>query len=319
MSKKILLLLLVVSFVFVPLHMSASVNGFVITSYEYKLDTLSSATGSFGMPFVWLILQDKLSESFSYHVWYDFQNSDFLMAWIDVKLLDFLSLSGGKIVAPSNQEWYTYPPDQLTPFFSEISGFVGQIGKGFDYGVGFSGNYNIFNYNVTLLNGDNNDKKDICARFTISPIKDLAIAFHTYQIWATATEDKRDLNGVDFKYTGYNLDIRAEYDFGKGGQVLTIGPAEITPGSYKGYYIMAGYRVKLNDYTAFQPVFKYNVFDLDVTGYDPVSDLVLGANFFVGKYFKLMRGYRKITDDKNALYTNNDKKDDIMIRAQLSF
>ena len=323
MYRKVLLIWLILTVsLFKPLVSSTSVNGFVVTNYEYEVDGYK--TGSFTIPFVWLILQDQLTERFAFHVWYDFQFNNFIMGWLDIKLADYLCVNMGKMVAPSNQEWYTYPPDQMTPFFSEISGFVDVIGKGFDYGVGFSGSYQFLTYNMVIFNGganagEDNDKKNFCGRLTISPIKDLDLSVHTYQIYATAEEDERSLSGIDLLYTGFNFDIRAEYDFGKGGSLTTLGPNEITPGDYNGYYFMLGYKIPVTEMLSIQPVFKYNVFDPDVPTYEKVSDIVFGANFYCGKYFKLMLGYRKITDDSNTLYTDNEKKDLFILRAQLSF
>jgi len=295
----------------------ASVSGFVVSNYEYVQD--GSKTGRFYMPFVWLIFQKDLGENFGYHVWYDFQNGNFIMAWLDIKLWDYLTISSGKIVAPSNQEWYTYPPEQLTPYFSEVSNLVGELGKGFDYGIGLSGTLGKLTYNLAIFEGDPNDKKDFCGRLTIKPFKELEASIHTYQIWAYADEAKRDLSGVDIRYSGYNLDIRAEYDFGKADSLFTIGPNAITLGSYSGYYIMLGYKISLNSNMAVQPVFKYNVLDPRAEAFEPVTVLVGGVNFYMGEHFKMMVAYRKITDDTNTYYSDIDKKDAFTVRAQVSF
>jgi len=312
--KKILVIIL---FLLAINRVNASINGFVVSNYEYVKD--GPKAGRFYMPFVWLILQDNLNDNFSYHVWYDFQNSGFVMGWLDIKLSNYATVSAGKIVAPSNQEWYTYPPDQLTPYFSEVSDLVGILGKGMDYGVGLSGSVSKLTYNLTILEGDANDKKDLCFRLSFKPHKDLEISAHTYQIWAYPDEEKRDLSGVDLRYTGNNLDIRAEYDFGKTDTLFTIGPNAITPEDYSGYYIMLGYKKPLNSSTAVQPVFKYNVFDPTVETFDPVSVIVGGINFYFGDSFKLMFAYRKIKDETNTYYSDTDKKDSFTIRAQVSF
>lgn len=314
--KKLLILLLIS--VLIPMKgLKAEVNGFIMSNYEYTID--GSKTGKFYAPFVWLIFSDNVDEQFGFNVWYDFQNSGFLMGWIDIKLTKYFNISAGKIVAPSNQEWYTYPPNQLTPFFSEISGLVGALGKGMDYGLGISGSVPRVTYNFTVMQGDENDYKDFCGRITLNLFNGLNLSGHTYQIWAYPDGEKRSFSGVDINYSGYNVDFRAEYDLCTADTLFLIGPNNINPSKFYGFYIMVGYTKQLSPKISVQPVAKFNLFDPKVSGYSPVQDLVGGVNLIVGSNLKVMVAYRNISDDSNAFYSDAQKKGSFIVRTQLSF
>ncbi|MDI6850730.1 MAG: hypothetical protein QMD82_02175 [bacterium] len=298
-------------------RISAKVSGFVISNYEYTID--GPKTGKFYMPFVWLIFSDNFDEQFGFNVWYDFQNSGFLMGWVDIKLANYFNVSAGKLVAPSNQEWYTYPPDQLTPFFSEVSGLVGVLGKGMDYGLGISGNVSKITYNLAVLQGDDNDYKDFCGRITLNLFDGFYLSGHTYQIRAYASGEKRAFSGIDINYTGFNFDLRAEYDFGMADTLFTMGPNNINPQKFNGYYVMIGYSKQISSKISLQPVVKYSVFEPKVSGFSPVKNLIGGLNLIVGNKLKVMIAYRNISDDSSVCYTDAQKKGSVVVRTQLSF
>lgn len=257
-------------------------------------------------------------------------------AYCDIKYLaPYLNFRIGKFCAPSGlQLYWTWPPKEMIVHINPVQRRIWEEGDLFDYGLQVSGSYKFgpeakVVYILAAQNGQgsapeaNPDQKfDYSVRANIVPIKGLQIGGWTqiisdYDMSLPDTIDERTLSGVDVWYTGYGLDIRAEYDMGDfGDNPNKLAPCGVKPKEYSGYYVMASYAWETPvealeiGTMKLQPVINYAAYDPGIDGVDPVTTITPGLNLYLGENLKIMINYRMITDKHGAYYASAYSKED---------
>lgn len=293
--------------------------------YQYfEADRMPNASGvsksdGFDVRRVYLDVKGNLSPYWGYRFQVDFASSPKLIdAYADLKLKDYLNLTIGQQLIPfsidnltSNTKGDFIDRSQATEPFTARAGDVVGNQNGRDIGVVASGNLfkhgNRFlaDYKIGLFNGqginvsDNNETKDLVARFVVHPIAGLDLGASylngkgNYKVGAATVPTNQDRSriGYELNYEYKGFSARGEYITGKDGQTDKAG-----------YYAQAGYYLIPQ---ALQVVGKYDVYDPNTDIDDnALTNYVFGVNYTFNPFARLQASYT-IRNEEGTGIDNN--------------
>ncbi len=238
------------------------------------------------------------------------KNVEFKGVYIDIKPYEFLSFRAGQFNQPFGFE-NTYSsskkkfPDDTPKYLSNV------LSTDYDYGLMYFGNLlgfnkDLFKWQIAMLNGttkatEDNDKKDISAKFTTEFIKGLELGVSAYQRYlGTSTITSGNHYAAYVKYEVEKpipIFFTAEYVFGKDKNlehniVDLIGTLEIRPIEpiLKGFALAA----------------RYELWDKNTDISNNEENITtVGINYYIDKNVRFLVDYRIVNEtpsvDNNKL------------------
>jgi phosphate-selective porin OprO/OprP len=263
----------------------------------------------------------NITDKWSYEVYTEFATTTKLLdAYTAYQIADYLKFTAGQFKIPFSYESLT--SDSQLEFIDRsqvIEALAGRskdvIGNqnGRDIGAQVSGSFvklnnrYLFDYTFGVFNGagynvttDNNNHKDIVARFGVHPIKGLDFGGSLYSgedIPLATTKvpnpvtQARNRYGIDGRYVTGPLSITAEYAHGTDGSIHRDG-----------WYAQAGYFI----IPEIQLVAKYDTYDPNkVVTTDRTKIYTGGFNFVFNKWTKLAVDYLDRREETATKVKNN--------------
>lgn len=270
-----------------------------------------------------LDVKGDISSSWSYEVYTEFSgaNPKLLDAYTTYKVFDFLKFTAGQFKVPFSLE-SIFPDSQLefidrSQVGSALTGRTGDVignQQGRDIGIQVGGSFAkldnkqyLFDYTFAVLNGagydvttDNNAHKDIAGRLSIHPINNLSVSADFYNGQAnyiltgakTATNNKRDRQGVDARYVWNGLSLQFEYDKGTDATIKKSG-----------WYGQASYFVLPKH---LQLGVKYDTFDPNSVVANDATGIYTGAaSWYFNDWAKFTINYLAKHEDAPTQVPNN--------------
>jgi phosphate-selective porin OprO and OprP len=264
----------------------------------------------------------NITDKWSYEVYTEFAATTKLLdAYTAYKVADFLKFTAGQFKIPFSYESLT--SDSQLDFIDRsqvIEALAGRskdvIGNqnGRDIGAQVSGSFvklndqYLFDYTFGVFNGagydvttDNNNHKDIVARFGLHPIKGLDLGYSLYEgedIPAATTKvptpltQARNRYGFDGRYVIGAFSVAAEYAHGTDASIHRDG-----------WYAQAGYFIIPK---TLQLVAKYDTYDPNkVITTDRTKIYTGGVNYVFNPWTKLSIDYLDRREETAAQLKNN--------------
>lgn len=297
------------------------ISGFVQGAYDW---TDEDGTSTFHIRRARLSLsgdlyKGKKGAKLDYRLYVDFarlpKNSPLLDAWVRYQPFKEFGVQVGQFknpftmeasIAPNGYDFidYSYAVCNLAHMGSGdvlgLSTTARDLGFQFFGGFLHKDGYSLINYNLAVLNGsgmnvkDNNKAKDIMARLTIKPLKELNIA--AYYQWGLAYWEK----AVDYNWSEFNVDYVTTHRWGGGVNYDAktffvrseyIGGMSAHLHSW-GAYVSGGYRIyadKMPGRAWVGAMVDYFRYDVNVKKTDMRYMLCVGYEPI--KYFRAQVGY----------------------------
>ncbi len=266
-----------------------------------------------------LDVKGDINDNWSYEVYTEFSgaNPKLLDAYTTYKIADWLKFTAGQFKVPFSLE--SLFADSQLEFIDRsqvVNALAGRstdvIGNqnGRDIGIQINGSFAklddhyLFDYTFGVFNGagydvtgDNNGHKDLAARLSIHPVKDLVISSDLYNgvgyYGTPAKNEKRNRAGVDARYTIGGLSLQAEYDGGTDGTIKR-----------NGWYGQATYFVIPK---RLQLAAKYDTYDPNtITANVRTNYYTGGVNYFFNDWAKFTIDYvdrrEEVTQIKNNIF-----------------
>ncbi len=277
------------------------ISGLIQTRYQGFEQT--GAFNAFDLHRARLDVKGDINDNWNYEVYTEFAGTTKLLdAYTSYKIAEFLKFTAGQFKVPFSYE--SLVSDSQLEFIDRsqvVEALAGRskdvIGNqnGRDIGLQVNGSFiklhdhYLFDYTFGVFNGagydvatDNNNHKDITGRFTIRPIKNLALSADFYNgqgsYGAPLKNQTRKREGFDGRYVKGGLSLTMEYDNGTDGIIRKDG-----------WYAQAAYFVipkKL------QLAAKYDTFDPNkVIPTDRSNWYLGGVNYFFNEWAKLTVDY----------------------------
>ncbi|MGN6181862.1 MAG: porin [Mucilaginibacter sp.] len=270
-----------------------------------------------------LDVKGDINSNWSYEVYTEFAgvNPKLLDAYTTYKIADFLKVTAGQFKVPfslesliSDNQLEFIDRSQVVNALSGRSTDVIGNQNGRDIGIQVSGNFvtldtkqYLFDYSVALVNGagydattDNNSHKDIAGRLGIHPINNLVISgdfyngqgYYTLAGAKTATNNKRNREGIDARYVIGGLSLQAEYDKGTDGTIKRDG-----------WYGQASYFILPRH---LQLSAKYDTYDPNITASNDADTIYTGAaSWYFNDWAKFTLNYLVKHEDASAQVPDN--------------
>jgi phosphate-selective porin len=270
-----------------------------------------------------LDVKGDISNNWSYEVYTEFSgaNPKLLDAYTTYKVFDFLKFTAGQFKVPFSLE-SLISDSQLE--FIDRSQVVNALGgrqtdvignqQGRDIGIQVGGSFAkldnkqyLFDYTIGLINGagydvttDNNQHKDIVGRLTVHPITNLQVSgdFYNGQGYyilsgaKTATNNKRNREGIDARYVIGGLSLQAEFDKGTDATIKR-----------QGWYGQASYFVLPKH---LQLGVKYDTYDPNsITTNDATNVYTGAASWYFNDWAKFTLNYLVKHEDAPTQVPNN--------------
>ncbi|MGZ3836868.1 MAG: porin, partial [Mucilaginibacter sp.] len=281
----------------------------------------SGVNNSFDLHRARLDAKGNITDKWSYEVYTEFAATTKLLdAYTSYQFADYLKFTAGQFKIPFSYESLT--SDSQLEFIDRsqvIEALAGRskdvIGNqnGRDIGAQISGSFAklndhyLFDYTFGVFNGagydvtaDNNNHKDIIARFGVHPIKglDFGGSFYSGEDIPAATAkvpapvtQARNRYGIDGRYVTGSFSFTAEYAHGTDGAIHRDG-----------WYAQAGYFV----IPQIQIVAKYDTYDPNtVITTDRSKIYIGGVNFVFNKWTKLSIDYLDKREETATQLKNN--------------
>ena len=304
------------------------VSGLIQTEYEgFQLPTKYN---TFLVHRARLDVKGNITDDWSYEVYTEFAgvNPKLLDAYATYRITDYLKFTAGQFKVPFSAESLQSDADLDFIDRSQVvnaldaRGTTDPLGNqnGRDVGIQLNGSFAkvnghyLFDYYLGLFNGqgfdetsnDLNNHKDFAGRLVFHPITNLTIGADFYDgkdnyIIAkatTATNNKRDRQGLDAKYVLGKLALSGEYD--KGTDVAT---------KKDGWYGQATYFVWSDK---LQLAARYDYYDptevttsVASTATDATTNYIGGINYFFNKYVKFTVDYIYAREQTKTQINNN--------------
>jgi len=296
-------------------------SGLVQTEYEgFQQKT---ANNTFLLHRARLDVKGDISSDWSYEVYTEFAgvNPKLLDAYTTYKVADFLKFTAGQFKVPFSLE--SLISDSQLEFIDRsqvVNNLAGRSGdvignqNGRDIGIQIGGNFVkldnkqfLFDYSLALLNGagydvttDNNSHKDIAGRLGVHPIDNLVISGDFYNGQAnyiltgakTATNNKRNREGIDARYVIGGLSLQAEFDKGTDATIKR-----------QGWYGQASYFVLPKH---LQLGVKYDTYDPNSVTINDATNIYTGAaSWYFNNWAKFTLNYLIKHEDAPTQVPNN--------------
>jgi hypothetical protein len=295
------------------------ISGLVQARYQGFEQT--GVNNSFDLHRARLDAKGNITDKWSYEVYTEFATTTKLLdAYTAYQIADYLKFTAGQFKIPFSYESLT--SDSQLEFIDRsqvIEALAGRskdvIGNqnGRDIGAQVSGSFvklnnrYLFDYTFGVFNGagynvttDNNNHKDIVARFGVHPIKGLDfggslysgedIPLATTKVPIPVTQ-ARNRYGIDGRYVTGPLSITAEYAHGTDGSIHRDG-----------WYAQAGYFI----IPKIQLVAKYDTYDPNkVVTTDRTKIYTGGVNFVFNRWTKLAVDYLDRREETATQVKNN--------------
>jgi len=282
------------------------ISGLIQTEYEgFQQKTVNN---TFLLHRARFDIKGDINDAWSYEVYTEFAGvtPKLLDAYTTYKIADYLKFSAGQFKVPFSLE--SLIADSQLDFIdrSQVdNALAGRstdvIGNqnGRDIGFQASGSFAkvndayLFDYSLGVFNGagydvttDNNNHKDLAGRLAIHPITNLTVAGDFYYgvdqfivgTAKTATNNRRNRQGIDGRYVFGPLAVQAEYDRGVDADTKKDG-----------WYGQATYFVWPK---RIQLAAKYDTFDPnEITTDVRTDDYTGGINYFFNDWAKFTVNY----------------------------
>jgi phosphate-selective porin len=284
------------------------ISGLLNLRYQYSTEAANYSTGKNGFDVrrAYLDFKGNATKDLTYRLQVDFSTSPKIIdAYVEWKPFKFIGLQAGQFKTAYTLE------NPYSPFALETSDNSQVIAKliqdynncGRDIGLSLNGSffqkngYNIIEYKVALLNGnninttDNNKTKDVYGILFINPLKSITFdaSYYKGQYGIETAKYDRNRSSLGARYDDGKLMVRAEYVAGE------IGTTQSNLKNALGYYLTAGYFVT----DKIQPVLKYDFYQNDKTSdLTAITNYVIGLNYWLTPKTKLQ-----------AIYTHKQNKD----------
>lgn len=290
-------------------------SGYVQAGYIWH-DNNGDKTSTFKVNRLRLIVTGNISKTFDYTIQAEaFSNSvdgnkKALISILDMivraKLSPAFNIQVGQMPIPLSMEIGIAPGLLETVGFSSVlsklvctNAVTGVTNYGRDAGIMVSGSlfakdgFSLLNYDLGVFNGsqanqtDNDSAKDIAARLTVQPCKELKISgsfnWGEYVMPKNSRYASLTRYAAGAYYQGESLMIRSEYGYQYSAKASV---------KQEMYYIVAGYNIA----GKVMPILKYDVFNdknvvdskhnnyLFGVAYTPISRLKVQANYTITKY-----------------------------------
>lgn len=300
-----------------PLSLGRALNLTGLFQTRYQAFQGNSGIDGFDIRRARLDFKGAITDHWDYELYVEFAGTPALLdGYTTYKFGDYLKISAGQFKIPFSYE--SLISDSQLEFIdrSQVEESLNARGKdvlgnqqGRDIGAQISGSFlkvngsYLFDYALAVLNGnginktaDNNKNKDLAGRFTVHPIRNLAISYDFYNghdIFGTSTATQtRNRQGVDARYVYNNLSLTAEYDKGTDGTI-----------NRDGWYGQAAYFVipkKL------QIAAKYDTYDPNkIIATDRTNWYIGGINYFFNPWTKLYVNYTYKREETPTQTLNN--------------
>jgi hypothetical protein len=225
---------------------------------------------------------------------------------LDYNMQEYGKIGLGRFAVPFGIQNPISPFNLTTINYSQV--VTRTFGAGRDFGIRWTGKYNIVDWMVAGINGndggvyavntaDDNSIKDIVGRVGVTPVKGLGIGASLYSGKTPVTVGgvvisnlPKDRTGFDVKYELDPVYLQGEYITAKDNTTNKMG-----------YYAEAGYKIG-----KFQPVARYEAYDGDTSVEDnsEIKILAPGLNFYPNKSVKLQFIYELKTDKLSTSFTD---------------
>lgn len=296
-------------------------SGLIQTEYEgFQQKT---ANNTFLLHRARLDVKGDINNKWSYEVYTEFAgaNPKLLDAYSTYKIASFLKFTAGQFKVPFSLE--SLMSDSQLEFIDRsqaVNALAGRstdvIGNqnGRDLGIQISGNFAkldnkqyLFDYAFGFFNGagydvttDNNQHKDFAGRLGIHPINNLIVSADFYNGQGyyilsgakTATNNKRNREGIDARYVIGALSLQAEYDKGTDGTIKRDG-----------WYGQASYFVLPKH---LQLGVKYDTYDPNSIVANDATNIYTGAaSWYFNDWAKFALNYLVKHEDAPTQVSNN--------------
>ena len=291
------------------------ISGLIQTEYQGFQQT--GVNNAFSLHRARLDVKGDIDDNWNYEVYTEFAGTTKLLdAYTTYKIADYLKFTAGQFKVPFSIE--SLIADSQLEFIdrSQVdNALAGRqtdvIGnqQGRDLGIQINGSFAkiddhyLFDYTLGVFNGagydvttDNNSHKDIVGRFTVHPVKNLAISGDFYDgqgnYGTPAKNYLRNRGGFDARYVIGGLSLQAEYDKGTDGIIKRDG-----------WYGQAAYFVipkKL------QLAARYDTYDPNkVIATDRTQIYTGGINYFFNSWAKFTVDYLDRHEETATQIKNN--------------
>ncbi len=222
------------------------ISGVIQTEYQGFQQT--GVNNAFSLHRARLDVKGDIDDNWNYEVYTEFAGTTKLLdAYTTYKIADYLKFTAGQFKVPFSIE--SLISDSQLEFIDRtqvVNALAGRqtdvIGnqQGRDLGIQINGSFAkvddhyLFDYTLGVFNGagydvttDNNSHKDIVGRFTVHPVKNLAVSADFYDgqsnYGTPAKNYLRNRGGFDARYVVGGLSLQAEYDKGTDGIIKRDG------------------------------------------------------------------------------------------------
>jgi len=301
------------------------ISGLINLRYQYSTEAANYSTGKNGFDVrrAYLDFKGNATSELSYRLQLDFATSPKIIdAFVEWKPFKFIGLQAGQFKTAYTLE-NPYSPFALetvdnSQIITKLISDYNNCGR--DIGLSLNGNifqrkdYNLIEYKVALLNGnninstDNNKTKDVYGILLIHPLKSLTFDASTYrgQYGVETAKYDRNRSGFGARYDDGKLLVRAEYIAGE------IGTTQANLTDAFGYYVATSYFVT----DKIQPVLKYDFYQNDKNSdKTAITNYVAGINYWITPKTRLQANY---THKDNNDLTKADS-DYLVAQLLLSF
>ena len=292
-----------------------TIGGMVDLRYQYSTEAANYSTGrnGFDVRRIYLNFRGNATKELSYLVQVDFATSPKILdAYVEWKPSKYIGLQAGQFKTAYTLENPYSPASLETADNSQVISklITDYSNNGRDIGIALNGSlfqrkdYNLIEYKIGLLNGnninstDNNKTKDVFGILLIHPLKSLTFNASSYTGKYGVETAKYDRNRTSFgaRYDDGKLLVRAEYIAGE------IGTTQANLKDAKGYYISTAYYIT----DKLQPVLKYDFYQNDkTTSSSQITNYVVGLNYWITPKTRLQANYTR-SDFKDSTKTDTN-------------
>lgn len=223
-----------------------------LAQVRYQGFEQSTLNNAFDLHRMRLDVRGDVTQKWSYDIYTEFGGTGVKLvdAWTTYKFGDYLKFTAGQFKIPFSLE--SLITDSQLEFVDRSQVVEALVGRskdvissasnqqGRDIGLQIGGSFAklddfyLFDYSFGVFNGagydvttDNNNHKDIVARLSIHPIKNLVVSANLYRGVANygtpAKNQTRNREGIDARYVIGGLSLQAEYDKGTDGTIKRDG------------------------------------------------------------------------------------------------
>ena len=285
-----------------------SISGYASVGYNYEEDN----TSEFYVKCARFDIKGNLGSKFDYRFLFDFYKFKCYDVRISFRPMKEINVTAGHFKVPFTigngrgpltEELIATPlAIQRLMGFNDVCGITG--GSGRDIGVSLTGTLwrhrgtDVVSYAVGVFNGngsstrDDNSSKDVTAKLSLRPIRDLELSGGAYIGEYGADYTKRNRWCVGMEYAGSILLVRSEYIAGNTGGVKSDG-----------YYSQVGVKTPCK----LTPLARFDSFTSDTSTDATQRSYTVGLDWHPIKHLRLQGNYSRHTFSNFADKTDHNQ------------